>query len=49
MKLRSESIENTDFSGPKGEFENLFSDRNVSRYDLSPHNQFSNSVCGHKR
>ena len=24
MKLRSESIENADFSGPKGEFENLF-------------------------
>ena len=24
MKLRSESIQNADFSGSKGEFENLF-------------------------
>ena len=28
MKLRSESIENADFSSPQGEFENLFLGRN---------------------
>jgi len=28
MKLRSESAENGDFSGPKGEFKNRFSGRN---------------------
>jgi hypothetical protein len=28
MKLRRESVENGDFSGPKGEFKNRFSGRN---------------------
>jgi hypothetical protein len=28
MKLRSESVENGDFSGPKGEFKNRFWGRN---------------------
>jgi hypothetical protein len=28
MKLRRESAENGDFSGPEGEFKNLFSGRN---------------------
>jgi hypothetical protein len=28
MKMRSESVENADFLGPKGEFENLFLGRN---------------------
>jgi hypothetical protein len=36
MKLRSESAENGDFSGPEGEFKNRFSGRNVFRYDSGP-------------
>jgi hypothetical protein len=33
MKLRSESAENGDFSGPKGELKNRFLGWNVFRYD----------------
>ena len=36
MKLRRESVENGDFSGPKGEFKNRFLGRNVFRYDSGP-------------
>ena len=40
MKLRSESAENGDFSGPKGEFKNRFLGRNRIEIHSGPKTGF---------